>query len=121
MHFNRLFTSLVVSAAICLVACSGSGSGSEEGASSDEPTATATSEALSDGNARWCITHTFGYRYLGADRSLNGGHEWTFNVYSYSGQYEGGAAAWDSGGCPHGIAVSANAWGAVHPARCCAQ
>jgi hypothetical protein len=115
MTTHRLFTltTLVVGTALSLSACATEGT-----ESSDEPTASQASEALTSWNAKWCITHTFGLRFLSHD--YWNGTEWQYEVDNINGTPEGHAAAWPTGFCAHGIGVSARAYGRVYPAECCA-
>jgi hypothetical protein len=114
---RRLITlgALFVGTALCVSACAAQ----QEPESSDEPTATATSEALTSWDAKWCITHTFGLRFLSHDHWS--GSEWQYEVDNINGTPEGHAAAWPNGFCAHGIGVSAYAYGRLYPTQCCAQ
>jgi hypothetical protein len=105
---------IVLGAALSVSACAAT----EEADSGDEPTASDTSEALSTYNAKWCITHTFGLRYLSHDTWT--GSQWHYEVDNYYGAPQGNAAAWSNGICPHGIGVSAKAYGHLYASRCCA-
>jgi hypothetical protein len=113
---HRYATALIASAAISLCAC-----GANDGTATtdaDEVTASESSEALTSSNAAWCITHTFGLRYLRHPSWSS--PDWHFDVYNYYGTYEGGAQAWSNGSCAHGIGVSAKAYGHLYGSRCCA-
>jgi hypothetical protein len=111
---HRYAISLIL-AAVGMCACSAT----TDGTPNDEETlAQQGSEALTIDGGKWCITHTFGLRYL---RETSGNtSQWNYNVYNYYGQWEGTASAWNNGSCPHGIGVYANAYGRNYGWQCCA-